>query len=76
MNIYLLEVSNMGYDTYDGFVVYAKTKKRAKKIAEAEAGTYANGADFAADTCLVTKIGVTTKKNVKEGRVLGSFNAG
>jgi hypothetical protein len=77
VDIYLLKRTSdgIGYDEFDGFVVYAESEEYARNIAARHKGDEGSGVwtDPQKSTCAA--IGSTTNK-VEAGLVLGSFNAG
>ena len=91
MNIYLLEISFLGLDTYDAAIVIADNEQEAKTIHPigdmylySENGWVnrfskkpdtQNGWENDLDNISVTLIGVADK-NQEKGVILASFNAG
>ena len=75
MNIYKIELREVGYDEYDSFVVSAKDETKAKELCgiRPDKDTLWDNL-FEANIEKITLIG-TYYKEVEES-ILGSFNAG
>ena len=74
MNLYLISQRvNNDYDTYDSAVVCAKNKKEAQNIHPS--GFKCNLTWCSSENVLVELIG-QSKKGLKKGVIVASFNAG
>lgn len=71
MKLYLITTNDIGYDTFDSFIVNEKNEKEAKKWTPTD-----RKENFPTSYCAsITCIG-KSDKNLKSGVVLASFNAG
>ena len=71
MNLYLIQTTEKGYDTYDSFVVNEKNEEQAKKWHPSSYKTIENYPHIRS----ITLIGKSIKDSEK-GCVIASFNAG
>jgi len=79
MKIFLVSQNeNNDYDTYDSFVCYAKSKEQARNMLPSKFAKW--GTSFSTWASSSNKVNVKylgkTKKDVKAGVILASFNAG
>lgn len=76
MKLYkIIQTVNNNFDTYDSFVVCAENEDKAKLVHKLCDGKYWDDWVTSTDDIIVEYIG-EAREGMKEGEILGSFNAG